>query len=204
MRRVLVGIVVLEACALVGLLVLHLAGGLERWRRDPPPVPVFRPPVYNAVIGDLVRYERLDRRTGEVLGYLDYEVLDAREYEGSALGREFVLKIVKTDKGGGSANRLIRVQPSIATHGFLPPRFEEDDAYPPGARPVVKSIRAATVPFRTAKRPGFLIEAVHPRDSVVEVKERFWMIPEVALFGVARWERGDEVLVVHVSEKHGS
>ena len=40
-----------------------------------------------------------------------------------------------------------------------------------------------------------------PRDSLTEVAERYWMTPKIPVFGVARWERGDEVLVVHTMKK---
>ena len=204
MRGTLIGIIVLEALALVALFGLQAAGVLEQWRRDPPPVPVFTIPLQSAVIGDFVRYQRLHPETGEVLGYLDYEILSAAEYEGSALGREFIVKLVKTDEGGGSYTKHMRIQPSLPTHGFLPPRFEEDDAYPPGARPVLKTITATSVTHRKRNHPGFLVEAVLPRRSLEEVKERYWMSPAIAVFGVARWERPDEILVEHHSRRHGS
>ena len=95
-------------------------------------------------------------------------------------------------------------------HGFLPPRFEDEDDYPAGERPVVSRISTATFPLRDlppSKKPppppvhGFLVEAVVPRKSLTAVAERYWMSDKVAVFGVSRWERGDEVLVLHHQQK---
>jgi hypothetical protein len=75
----------------------------------------------------------------------------------------------------------------------------------------VSRISTATFPLRehpsSSPRPpppparGFLVEAVVPRKSLTEVAERYWMTEEVPVFGVARWERGNEVLVLHRLEK---
>lgn len=210
MTRVLLLIVCVECVALLGGAGLHLTGGLERFARRAPRAPVFRPPIHQAVIGDLVRYERRDA-AGRVLGYLTYQVEKAFEFEGTNLGREFVLKLTLTEKGAKrTRTRRIRLRPRAIGHGFLPPRFEEDDGYPQGARPVVKSIRPAKVPFFKEKVgdeyverkvDGFLLEAVTPREDLGRVSERFWIADEVAVFGVARWERPDEILVLHTMEK---
>ena len=210
MRRILFILVCVECVALVGGAGLHLTGGLERWARRPPRAPVFRPPVHQAVIGDLVRYERRDP-SGRVLGYLTYEVEKAIEFSGTNLGREFVLRLTLTDKRDKrTRTRRIRLRPRAILHGFLPPRFEEDDGYPQGARPVVKTIRPAEVPFFKMEVDdefvprfvsGFLLEAVTPRESLTKVSERFWITDRVPIFGVARWERPDEVLALHTMEK---
>jgi hypothetical protein len=212
--RFLFVIVCVECVALLGGAGMHLSGGLERFARRPPRAPAFRPPIYQALIGDVVRYERRDA-SGRVLGYLTYEVEQAVEFEGTNFGREFVLKLTQTDKGD-KRNRMrrIRLRPRAITHGFLPPRFEEEEGYPQGARPVVKSIRPARVLLFKPAPPvppappkpetwadGFVLEAVTPRANLEEVSERFWISDRVAVFGVARWERPDEVLVLHTMEK---
>jgi len=204
LRIVLIVLIALESTGLLALAVAHPTGALDEWRREPPSVPVFRPPIYDAAIGDLVLYQRRDRESGEALGYLEYAVETAVEYKGSSLGRQFLIRMTRTDARGRRQMRKIMVQPRLVIHGFLPPRFEEDDSYPAGARPVIKSVRTREVALREGggrSVPGFLLEAVLPRESLTEVKERYWIAPEVPVFGVARWERGDEVLVVHRAER---
>jgi hypothetical protein len=208
--RILFTLVCVECAALLGGAGLHLTGVLEHFARRPPRAPVFRPPIHRAVIGDLVRYERRDP-AGRVLGYLTYEVERAIEFQGTNLGREFVIKLTLTSKPGKRMRtRRIRLRPRAVGHGFLPPRFEEDDGYPQGARPVVKTIRPVQVPFFKKKVgddwvdrtvDGFLLEAVTPRRDLKRVTERFWISDKVAVFGVARWERPDETLVLHTMEK---
>lgn len=208
MRRILFVIVCVECVALLGGAGMHLTGGLDRYARRPPRAPVFRPPIHQAVIGDVVRYERRDPG-GRVLGYLTYEVEKAIEFKGTHFGREFVLKLTLTDKRDKRVRkRRIRLRPRAISHGFLPPRFEEDDGYPQGARPVVKTIRPATMklfkpmdPARAKEVAGFLLEAVTPREDLSKVSERYWISDRVAVFGVARWERKDEILVLHTMEK---
>ena len=71
MRRLLIWIVVLEGVALAaagGTLLF----GIEDRARPAPRAPVFVPPIYDGVIGEFVRYQKLDRESGAVLGYLDY------------------------------------------------------------------------------------------------------------------------------------
>lgn len=201
MARVLFLIVCVECVALLGGAGLHLTGGLERYARRAPRAPVFRPPIHQAVIGDLVRYERRDA-AGRVLGYLTYEVEKAFEFEGTNLGREFVLKLTLTEKDDKRTRmRRIRLRPRAVGHGFLPPRFEEDDGYPQSARPVVKTIRTAKVPLFKREVDGFLLDAVTPREDLSKVSERFWITDQVPVFGVTRWERPDETLVLHTMEK---
>ena len=48
--------------------------------------------------------------------------------------------------------RLMRVQPRALAHGFLPPRFDDEDDYPAGERPVVSRISTATFLFRDPPR----------------------------------------------------
>ncbi len=201
MGRILFAIVCAECVVLLGGAGMHLTGGLGRYARRPPRAPVFRPPIHRAVIGDLVRYERRDA-AGRVLGYLTYEVEKAFEFSGTNLGREFVLKLTLRDKRDRrTLTRRIRLRPRAIGHGFLPPRYEEDDSYPQGARPVVKTIRPATVQVFKKEVDGFLLEAVTPREDLTKVSERFWISDRVPVFGVARWERPDEVLVLHTMEK---
>jgi len=200
-RRILFAIVCVECVVLLGGAGLHLAGGLDRLARRPPRAAAFRPPVQQAVIGDTVRYERRDP-DGHVLGYLTYKVETALEFSGTNLGREFVLALTLTDKRDNrTRRRRIRLRPRAIGHGFLPPRFEEDDGYPQGARPVVKTIRSAKVQLFNKEVDGFLLEAVTPRVDLSRVSERFWITDRVPIFGVARWERRGEILVLHTMEK---
>jgi hypothetical protein len=200
-RRILFAIICVECIVLLGGAGLHFAGGLDRFTRRPPRAPVFRPPIHQAVIGDTVRYERRDP-DGRVLGYLTYKVETAVEFEGTNLGREFVLALTLTDKRDKrTRRRRIRLRPRAVGHGFLPPRFEEDDGYPQGARPVVKSIRSAKVDLFREEVDGFLLEAVTPRVDLSDVSERFWITDRVPVFGVSRWERPGEILVLHTMEK---
>lgn len=204
MRRILFAIVCIECIVLLGGAGLHLTGGLDRFARPSPRAPVFRPPIHQAVIGDTVRYERRDPN-GRVLGYLTYKVETAVEFSGTNLGREFVIALTLTDKRDKrdkrTRRRRIRLRPRAVGHGFLPPRFEEDDGYPQGARPVVKTLRSAKVQIFRKGVDGFLLEAVTPRVDLSEVSERFWITDEVPIFGVARWERPGETLVLHTMEK---
>jgi hypothetical protein len=208
--------------ALIGALCLvlvvglftFLLGGLDRFARRPPKAPVFRPRIYEARAGDLVRYERRDK-AGRVLGYLDYEVMQVVRPEGTTIGDILALRIKETDEPragetmGRSRERVMRVQPRALMHGFLPPRFEDEDDYPAGERPVVSRIETATFQLRDPPPPpkpppppvrGFLVEAVVPRRSLTEVLERYWMTSEVPVFGVARFERDGEVLILHRME----
>lgn len=216
MRTLLLWVIGLECLLLMGGLGLHAAGKLEAFQRPPLPLSAFTPPIHDARIGDLVRYEKRHRTTGETLGYLDYEVLQVFVTKGTTAGPDIVLAIRETD-ARGERKRVVHVQPRALTKGFLPPRFENEDDYPAGERPVVSRISTATfrlqepvgAPVERAGSPkplpapvrGFLVEAVIPRQSLTEVAERYWMTTEVAVFGVARWERGDEVLVLHRQEK---
>jgi hypothetical protein len=211
-RVFLLVLVVVEALGLVAVGAVAAFADLDTLGRHPPPPPVFRPYIHEAVIGDRVRYQI--RRNDEITGYVEYEVVRAVEFEGTNLGREFLIRITPYSRSGRAENpRLMRIRPRAVRIGFLPPRIEEDDDYPTGARPVVKTIRTASfrlrdVPVVEGREPpppvdGFLLETVIPRDSLTEVAERYWMTPRIPVFGVARWERGDEVLVVHTMEKAG-
>ncbi|MHC4959310.1 MAG: hypothetical protein ACYTGN_13150 [Planctomycetota bacterium] len=202
MRTFLVLTIVLEGLALLvaGGFVLF---GLEDHTAERPHVPVFRPPIHNAVIGDSVRYRRLDKH-GKLLGYVDYKVSTALEYVGTAFGRDFRVHIIERDASGKQVrDRTLRVRPRDSEHGFLPPRFIEDSLLP-GQRPIIASIRTAPVTVRRKTRQGFLIETVTPARSLEAVAERYWIHHSVAVFGVARWERGDEVLELHQQEQPGS
>jgi len=201
LRRFLLVLIVLECLLLVGGFGAYLFGQLDRFRQLPPAAAVFRPAIHDAVIGDFVRYERRDPATGRVLGYLDYEVKLALVTEGTTVGPEFIMQVRESDAAGGKRERIIRFQPSSPMHGFLPPRFEDEDDFPSGARPVVKRISTTTFALRGRETRGFLVEAVIPRKSLTEVAERYWMSDDVPVFGVARWERGDETLVLHRMER---
>lgn len=210
MKKALLLLVALECLLLAGGLLAFALGGLDRFERRPPPLPVFKPLLPETRIGDLVRYERRDRATGKVLGYLEYEVKLVFVVEGTTTGPEILLFIKDTDALGASRDRTMRIQPRALMHGFLPPRFEDEDDYPAGERPVVSRISTATFPLRDPPAPqrpppppvrGFLVEAVVPRKSLTEVAERYWMSDKVAVFGVARWERGDEVFVLHHQQR---
>jgi hypothetical protein len=196
LRPVLLVVIVVEALCLAGTGAFVALGDLDAHGREPPPVPVFRPPIHEAVIGDAVRYQIT--RDGQITGYVEYEVVYAVEITGTNLGREFVVRITPFTKGGrAQSGRLMRIRPRAVRIGFLPPRIEEDDDYPSGARPVIKTIR--TERFRVQRREvdGFLVEAVTPRVSLTEVSERYWMTEDVPVFGVARWQRADEDLTLH-------
>lgn len=222
MKKALLLVIAVECALLAGGLGLHLFGGLERFERPSPPLPVFRPPLHDARIGDLVRYERRDRATGKVLGYLDYEVRQVIITKGTTIGPEIVLAIKESDTGDDASRdiagiqprvreRIMRIQPRALMKGFLPPRFEDEDDFPAGERAVVSRISTATFPLQerppsSPKPPpppvlGFLVEAVIPRKSLTEVAERYWMTEKVPVFGVARWERGKELLVLHRMER---
>ena len=202
MRTFLLILICLESVVLASAAGLHLVGGIDRFQRRVPPIPVFRPPLYEAVIGDSVRYERRDK-SGRGVGYLEYEVRLAMVTKGTTLGKEFVVKITETDGAGKKRTRLIRIRPRAVSHGFLPPRFEEDDDYPTGARPVIKSIRSTEFPYRKGTLRGFLLETVIPRESLTETAERYWMSEKIPVFGVARWQSGDDEYVVLRAERGG-
>jgi hypothetical protein len=211
LRRALLTLIAVECSLLAGGLGLHLMGALERFQRPAPPVPVFRPPIDDTRIGDSVRYQKRDKKTGAVLGYLDYEVRQVVVTKGTTAGPQIILWMTDTDAHGNRRERSMVFQPRALMDGFLPPRFEDEDAYPAGERPVVKTIETATFPLRevppSPERPppppvrGFLVDAVIPRKSLTEVAERYWMTDKVPVFGVVRWERGDEVLVAHTWSK---
>jgi len=216
LKKALLLLIALECFLLVTGLALHLTGALESFERKPPPLPVFRPLLEDARIGDLVRYERRDRATGRVLGYLEYKVLLVIVTQGTTAGPDIVLSIKESDArredeqgramASATRERTMRIEPRALMHGFLPPRFEDEDDYPAGERPVVSRISTATFPLRESSRTpvrGFLVEAVIPRQSLTEVAERYWMSEEIPVFGVARWERGSEVLVYHHGERPG-
>jgi len=207
MRNALLVLVVVESLALVGMggVLLH---GDEALRSDPPRAPVFRPPIYDAVIGDKVRYQRQpilpDGSLGEIDGYLEYDVKRAEEVRGTTLGRTFLIEIVESGRAATDQRRRVMVvRPRDSTHGFLPPRFDEDDR-PQGARPVIKTIASAPVTVYRRERPGFRIDAVTPRLSLTEVTERYWITDEVPVFGVARWDRDGNAYVLHSASRGGA
>jgi len=211
LKKALLIVIAVESALLAGGLGLYLFGGLDCLERPSPPLPVFRPPLHDTRIGDMVRYERRDRATGQVPGYLDYEVRQVIITKGTTIGPEIVLAIKESDTNSASRERILRIQPRALMKGFLPPRFEDEDDFPAGERAVVSRISTATFPLQehppSPPRPppppvhGFLVEAVIPRKSLTEIAERYWMTEEVPVFGVARAERGGELLVLHRMEK---
>ena len=204
MRKILIAIVVLESLLLFGSAVaMPLLG--DRLRPPAPTSPVFKPAIYDAVIGDSVRYRRLDAKDEtKELGQIEYLVERAAKVARSGMGAHFNIRMTQSDMDGKRVVRRIRVQPELIEHGFLPPRFDQLQRLDiPGGRPVIRTIRTASVPRRPGRPgdPGFEIEAVHPRDGLDLVKERYLIHPDVALFGVVRWEREDEILVLDFQNK---
>lgn len=203
MRTFLLVLVVLESTAIAAFGGMLLFGLDERFAVEPPAVPAFRPPIYKAAIGDHVRYQKRDKDDRPV-GYLDCTVLVAREVRNTSLGRMFDIELV--ERGPDSKvvqKRTLHIQPRGADHGFLLPSILElERAQVPGARPVVHSIRTAPVPMPNGRKvPGFLVQAVIPRDGLDVVAERYWITSRVPVFGVARFERGGFTYVLHGSEK---
>jgi hypothetical protein len=204
MRRLLIWIIVLEGAALAAAGALLLFGVEDRARLGPG-VPVFRPPIYDGVIGEFVRYQKLDRESGAVLGYLDYGLSRVVEYEGTVFGREFTVEITEKQEGGARRRRVLVLRPRASDQGWLPPVYEEElRAGVAGAQPVVQRIATAPVPFRRGQVPGFLVETVIPRRSLTETAERLWFTERVPVFGVTRWETGDFVYVLHASSAVGA
>ncbi len=202
MRAILHALLLFEVTLLVGGAGVMLFAE-EQVRRPLQVEPVFRPYLDDAVIGDRVRYERLDAASGKPIGYVDYSVHLAVEFEGQNLGREFILEIRERDAGAGERTRRMRIRPRSNEHGFLPPLFaEEERGVVPGGTPVIRSI--ATARFRLREQgpetDGFLVEAVVPRRGVTAVAERYWMTPKVPVFGVARFEREGEVFTLLTME----
>ena len=198
MRRVLVTFFLLECVLLLaGAVTLGLFG--DRFRREAPVSPSFVPPIYSAVIGDSVRYRRVDAQDeNRDLGYVDYVIKDARIIRHSGLGAEF--NVLMTERGfdGRQRSRTVRVQPRLIDHGFLPLAFDEIESLDvPGGRPVILSIRTSEVDGGQ----GFIIETVRPRHGLDTVSGRLFMRPDVPVFGVVRWERGDEVWILHRSNR---
>ncbi|MEM8884124.1 MAG: hypothetical protein AAGD14_08660 [Planctomycetota bacterium] len=192
MRPFLISVIVLQCVVLLGGAIGFLLFG-ETLRVPPPTSPAFTPPAYGAVIGDWVRYRRIDPDDpNSDLGYVTYTVEHARVLKNSGLGVDLIVRMQEVSADGKERTRRVRVQPRLLDHGFLPPTFrelEEEDV--PGAKPVVRTIRTADVDGK----PGFEIETVRPREGRTEVSERLWVRPDVPVFGVYRWERDDEIWV---------
>jgi hypothetical protein len=126
--------------------------------------------------------------TNRVKGFVEYEVEQAVEYEGpaQAVGRELHLRVTESDaRGQGSRSRTMIFRPR--QHGFLPPLYDEDEL-PPGEAPVVATLEPARVSYRGREREGFLADAVRPRWSLGEIRDRFWFWEGAPLFGVVRRE----------------
>jgi len=202
-RRLLILLVLLECVVLVGgSLALGLYG--HRLRKPSPVAPAFRPPIYDAVIGDSVRYRIVDPAHPEnIRGFIDYEIKHARIIENSGVGVEFNVEITRRDNEGKELRRVVRVQPRTFDHGFLPPTFEElAELDVPGGRPVIRAIRTALVRgLGEDVAPGFEIDTVVPRESLQTVSSRLFVRADVPVFGVARWERGDELWLLHLQHR---
>ena len=207
MRRFLMALIAVEALALIALGAGAALGAFDDVKPDRPPPPVFRPAIYSAVIGDMVRYERRarteDGQDGELLGYLEYIVKTAAEVKNSTRGREFILELRELDaRGRRLSTRLVAALPRTLAHGFLPPKFEEGDDYPVGERPVIARIENEEFTWRNRTRRGFRLDIVLPRRALTEPVERMWVDDETAVFGVVRWERKRDVLILHTQERH--
>lgn len=200
MRSFLIVVVVLAALALAGACGFLLLGDLDALKAEPPEPPVFRPPIYRAAIGDMVRYRVIE--DGEVVGYIDYEIESAQEIRNTRLGRMFIVKITESPADDRPARppRRMRLRPRAVRVGFLPPLYEHEDDYPTGALPVPSLIRTERFRYRNREVDGFYVEAVRPRESLEEPAERYWITSEVPVFGVAVWERDGQRLEVHVAE----
>jgi hypothetical protein len=199
-RRILITIIALECLLLLGGAVgIGLYG--DQLRKPSMVSPVFRPPIYEAVTGDSVRFRRVAREDeNRVLGYVDYEVEQARMVKNSGLGTEFVISMIErgADAKTKERRRKLRIQPELLEHGFLPPTFEELARLDvPGGRTVIRSIKTATV----NGEPGFIIETVRPRNGLDVITERLHFLLDAPVFGVVRWERGDEVWILHRSRR---
>lgn len=204
MRAILIALVTLESLALiVGAGVWVFAG--DQIRQKPPAAPVFRPPLFSAVIGDSVRYRRVDPKDPErVLGFLDYEIIGAVKTKDTGLGARFGIRMTSIDADGRSEVRRLAIQPELIEDGWLPPRFDAlawSDV--PGGRPVIRTIRTTSVARRIGAppEPGFEVEAVIPRDGLQTVADRYFILDRVPVFGVVRWERGNEHLILHRSHR---
>ena len=200
MRRLLITIVTLECLLLLGG-AMGVAWYGDKLRQPAAVSSVFRPPLYDAVTGDSVRFRKVarDDETRE-LGFMDYEVEQARIVKNSGLGAEFVISMIErgVDDKSKDRRRKVRVQPQLMEHGFLPPSFEELARLDvPGGRRVIRSIRTAMV---NGER-GFIVETIRARDGLDAVKERLYMVLDAPVFGVVRWERGDEVWILHRSHR---
>ena len=101
MRKILLILIILESALLAGGVGVHLFSGLDRFQKRLPPAPVFRPSIGTAVIGDMVRYARVDKATGANLGTLEYDVQWAEITKGTTIGPQYVIKITETDGQGG-------------------------------------------------------------------------------------------------------
>jgi len=203
-RAILIALVTVESLALiVGAGILAVGG--EGFVKKPPTSPVFRPPLLSAVIGDSVRYRRVDPKDPErTLGFLDYEIIGAVKTQDAGLGARFGIRMTRIDAKGRSETRRIAIQPELIADGWMPPRFDEKAWFDvPGGRPVIRTIRTASVALRRGApaQPGFEIETVIPRDGLDKVAERFFVLPNVPIFGVVRWETAEEHLLLHRSHR---
>ena len=155
MRAFLVVIISLEGLALIsaGAVLLLVDLDSDRFRAEKPVVSVFRPPLHGAVIGDEVRYRRIDKKTQEQIGFVDFRVLKAIDYLGTNFGRELLIEVVERDASGKAlGRRRLRWRPQDVSHGFLPPRYNEDELLP-GDRPVISRISTALVELGVKKSP---------------------------------------------------
>ena len=200
MRRLLISIVTLECLLLLGGAV-GIAWYGDDLRQPATLSPVFQPPLYDAVTGDWVRFQKVARDDeNRVLGFVDYEIEQARIVKNSGLGTEFVISMIErgVENTSKERRRRVRIQPQLLEHGFLPPSFAELARVDvPGGRSVIRSIRTADV----NGEPGFIVETVRPRDGLDTITERLYFLLDTPVFGVVRWERGDEVWIRHADHR---
>ena len=197
MRTFLLVVIVLEAIGLfaAGAALLF---GIEERAVDSPSIPSFRPPAYDSVIGDRVRYRKVDQKTQAVVGYLEYRVEWAEEYKGTNFGRTYRVVMAERDARIQTVrSRKIIIRPRDVTHGWLPPGYQEElRGRVPGAQQVVASIETATVRVMKRDVPGYLVETIVPRTSLSEIAARYWITDTVPLFGVARFERDGHAFIL--------
>ncbi len=201
MRSFLLAVIVLEAVGLFGA-GAALLFGIEEKTVEPPAIPRFRPPAYDSVIGDMVRYRKINQKTKVMVGYLEYLVEWAEEYRGTNFGRTYRVVMVERDSSAHETrSRRIIIRPRDITHGWLPPSFEEDlRTQFAGAQPVIASIETAPVTVLREQHDGFLVKTIVPRRSLTETSGRFWITERVPLFGVARFERDGYEYVLDLME----
>ena len=203
MRPFLLVLIVLEAVALFAAGGALLFGVAEDHRAETPSIETFRPPIYEARIGDFVRYRKMDNKTGRQTGYLEYKVEWAEEHRGTTFGRMFRVLLVERDARGREQRRQrLIVRPRDIMHGFLPPRLDEEvRAQVTGEMLVVSSIETAPVEVKGKQRNGFLVQAVVPRESITEAAPQVLDASLGARVRRCRWEQKYETYIADRMEQ---